>query len=356
MTADRNASETAWANMPGPRTNRSGPVLALTALVILAAALPMFAGDYTLLLAGQVAIYVIAIAGLNILTGMTGLISLGHAGFFAVGAYVAAVGSKSAGLPVYVTLPLAISLAAAIGIVVGLPSLRVKGLYLAIATLAANVLIIFIIERDWIAVYTGGVNGIEAPTARLFGQEIMTPRARYWLVAPFAGVAVLLTYNLLRTRIGRAFIAIRDRDYSAEILGISLVRYKLASFALSAAFGGLAGGLWAYYFAALQPSNFGLFLSIQLVAALIIGGQGTVLGPVLGAFMIIVGPEILKLVFSAIAGGDVLIQRYLSPVREILFGALIIIFVIFEPRGMAAVVGKLWTFFRILFTTRTKNS
>ncbi|MCZ6605157.1 MAG: branched-chain amino acid ABC transporter permease, partial [Alphaproteobacteria bacterium] len=250
------------------RTARS--LFAVTILVL--AVLPVVANDYILLLAGQAAILVIAVAGLNILTGFTGLISLGHAAFFAIGAYVTAVGAMSAGLPPAVALPLSVVTAALIGIVIGLPALRVRGFYLAVATLSANYLVIFLLERDWLARYTGGVDGIEAPTASIFGIAASSPAGRYYLVAPFAVLAVVLTLNLLRTRIGRAFIAIRDHDTSAQILGISLVRYKLMSFAVSAGFCGLAGSLWAYYFAALQPRDFGLLLSIQFLAALIIGG------------------------------------------------------------------------------------
>ena len=323
------------------RDFRLTPFWFLLGLALLAA-LPLIADDYWLLLAGQAAIVVIAVAGLNVLTGMTGLISLGHAAFIAIGAYVAAVGAKAAGLPIFVTLPLAVAITAAIGVFVGLPSLRVKGFYLAVATLAANFLVIFVLEHQWLASYTGGVSGIEGPTAALFGVEAATPGARYYLVAPFAVVAVFLTHNLLRTRVGRAFIAIRDHDTSAGILGISLVHYKLASFSVSAAFCGLAGALWAYYFSALQPINFGLLLSIQLLAAMIIGGRGTILGPVLGAIFIVFVPELLKQVLSLASGGDVMAQRYLAPTREIVFGTLIIAFLLFEPRGLVALAMRGW--------------
>ena len=334
---------------PNPTTNSDATRPAwpfILAAFVFTGSLPLFAGDYFLLLAGQTAIMVIAVAGLNILTGMTGLISLGHAAFFAIGAYVAAVGAKSAGLPIAVTLPLAVLAAALVGIVVGLPALRVRGFYLAVATLAANFLVVFLIERDWLAPYTGGVSGIESPIASIFGFDIVSPAARYLLVTPFAIVAVVLTHNLVRTRIGRAFIALRDRDYSAEILGISLVRYKLTSFAISAAFCGLAGGLWAYYFAAIQPTDFGLILSIQFVAALIIGGQGTVLGPVVGAAFLIFVPELLKIGFFYGSGGDVISQRFLGPTREIIFGALIIVFLIFESKGLMALFERLLSVLR----------
>lgn len=320
--------------------------MAIAASLLLLMILPSFAGGYILLLAGQIAIFTIAIAGLNILTGMTGLISLGHAAFFAIGAYVVAVSAKFGGLPVFATLPLGVAAAAGFGILVGLPSLRVKGFYLALATLSANFLIIFMIRHDWMAPYTGGVSGIEGPIASIFGADLISPAARYYLVLPFALMAIVLTRNIVRTRIGRAFIAIRERDYSAEIFGISLVRYKLMSFAISAAFGGLAGGLWAYYFAAMQPEDFGLFLSMQLIAALIIGGRGTILGPVWGAIFIIAGPEALKVAFSAFSGGDVMSLRYLSPIRDILLGSLIIGFLIFEPLGLAALGAKLMSTFR----------
>ncbi len=332
-------------NMTAENNNALGG-LSIAIILVALADLPLYANGYILLLAGQIAIFTIAVAGLNILTGMTGLISLGHAAFFAVGAYVAAVGAKYGALPVLVTLPLSVMAAAGVGILVGLPSLRVKGFYLALATLSANFLVIYLIRHDWIAPLTGGVSGIEGPVASLFGTDLMSPAARYYLVFPFAVLSILLTQNIMRTRIGRAFIAIRDRDYSAEIFGISLVRYKLMSFAISAGFGGLAGGLWAYYFAAMQPGDFGLFLSMQLIAALIIGGRGTILGPVWGAVFIIAGPEILKICFSAFSGGDVMAQRYLSPIRDILLGSLIIGFLIFQPHGLAAFGSNFLSIFR----------
>jgi len=330
-------------NLPSPtKPGSAGLWITYAAAILAVAGLPLFASDYVLLLAGQTAIFAIAVIGLNVLTGMTGLISLGHAAFFAIGAYVTAVGAKSAGLTIFATLPLSVVVAAFVGILVGMPSLRVRGFYLAVATLSANLLVIFLLERDWLAPFTGGINGIETPSLNLFGQSFAGPMARYYLVAPFAIISLLLMHNLTLTRIGRAFIAIRDHDTSAEILGISLMRYKLMSFAVCAAFGGLAGCLWAYYFAALQPHNFGLLLSIQFLAALIIGGQGATFGPILGAAFVVLLPEFLKTVFGFASGEDVAALRYLGPTREVVFGSLIILFLIFEPRGLAAICRRIW--------------
>jgi len=156
----------------------------------------------------------------------------------------------------------------------------------------------FLIEQELLAPYTGGVAGINTPTANLLGWELDTKREMFVLIMVLAVCGMLAVQNLFRTRVGRAFIAIRDRDYSAEILGISLLRYKLMSFAISAAFCGLAGALYAYFFARILPEQFELDLSLELVAALIVGGMGRTMGPVFGVMLIVMVPEMIKVVTS----------------------------------------------------------
>ena len=179
------------------------------------------------------------------------------------------------------------------GIVVGIPSLRVKGLYLAIATIAASFIAHFIFA-NW--KFTGGTGGLSVPPAQLFGLPLDTSFRLYWLIVPVTILMLLGAANLFRTRVGRAFIAIRDRDISAEVLGIPLLRYKLLSFGLSSFYAGVAGGLWAYFFRVVTPESFPLLMSIFFLAAIIVGGMGSILGGILGA----IGFKLLQDVISSI--------------------------------------------------------
>ena len=321
-------------------------------MVALAVALPIFANDYIILMASLVGIMLIAVVGVNVLVGYTGLLSLGHAGFVAIGAYAVSIihGLLSGwGIPdilqPWIALPGAMAAAALIGIIVGLPSLRVKGIYLAVATLSANFIIIFFIEIDTFAQWTGGRLGLTTPDPNFFGWVLDTQREVYVLIAIFSFATILMVQNLFRTRVGRAFIAIREKDYSAEILGVSLLKYKLTSFAISAACCGLAGAIWAYFYAKILPEQFELALSLQLVAALIVGGMGRTMGPVFGVILIVLVPEILKITMGAIGGGSIEAAQLRAPIQEIVFGSLIIGFVLFEPLGISHIMDR---FFRAL--------
>ena len=325
---------------------RRGFVLAM---VLLAIALPLFANDYVILVACQLGIMLVAVVGVNVLTGYTGLISLGHAGFVAVGAYGVTLLHHLLtrlyvpdGLQPFFAIPGAMALAALIGLIVGLPSLRVKGVYLAVATLSANFIIIFLIELDALAPWTGGQTGLTTIDPSFLGWRLDTQREVYVLIAVMSFATILMVQNLFRTRVGRAFIAIRERDYSAEILGVSLLKYKLTSFAISAACCGLAGALMAYFFARVLPEQFELLLSLQLVAALIVGGMGRTMGPVFGVLVIVLAPELLKVIMSAITGGSVAAAQFRAPLQEIMFGALIIGFIMFEPLGITQITDRLF--------------
>lgn len=316
-------------------------------LILCLAVFALGANDYWILIACKVGILLIGVVGLNILTGYTGLISLGHAAFVAIGAYGAVIlhnalsGVIPAGILPFVVIPTAVAAAAAIGVIVGLPSLRVKGLYLAVATLAANFIVIFLIEQDTFAPFTGGVAGIDTMVPNLLGWELDTKREMFVMIAALAFLSVLAAQNLIRTRVGRAFIAIRDRDYSAEILGISLLRYKLLSFALSAAFCGLAGVLYAYFYARILPEQFELDLSLELVAALIIGGLGRTMGPLFGVIVIVMVPEIIKIAFGFATDGSLEAARFGAPLQEIAFGLLLVFFLLKEPLGINHITDRI---------------
>jgi branched-chain amino acid transport system permease protein len=311
------------------------------------AAFALFANDYMILIACQVGILLVAVVGINILTGYTGLISLGHGAFVAIGAYAVTIlhnamdGIVPDALIALIAIPVAVTITALIGIIVGLPSLRVKGLYLAVATLAASFIVIFIVENETFAGYTGGVVGINTPVPNLLGWELDTKREMFIFISVSAVLALLAGQNLFRTRVGRAFIAIRDRDYSAEILGISLLRYKLMSFALSAAYCGMAGALFAYFYARILPQQFELELSLELIAAVIVGGMGRTLGPLFGVILIVLVPELIKVTASVVTNGDTASTRIIAPLQEIIFGLLLIFFLLKEPLGINHIVDRL---------------
>ncbi|MFA7503672.1 MAG: branched-chain amino acid ABC transporter permease [Burkholderiaceae bacterium] len=315
----------------------------LALLGLLLVAFPFLVNEYWLYMACLVAINVASATGLNILTGYTGLVSLGQAAFMGMGAYTVAALEARFGTPALLNLVAAGVVAMAGGAIVGIPSLRVKGLYLAIATIAASFIAHFVFA-NWTAV-TGGTAGLSVPPARFFGVALDTSFRIYWLILPLTVLMVAGAANLFRTRIGRAFIAIRDRDISADVLGIPLLRYKLLSFGLSSFYAGVAGGLWAYFFRVVTPESFPLLMSIFFLAAIIVGGMGTILGSILGAIFMTLVPELLKFVVDWLPFENATVA--LSPVRTMVFGALIVGFLIFEPHGLAEIWRRIRRFFHL---------
>jgi len=322
------------------RTQRVWLGLLALALVVF----PFVANQYWLYLACLVAINVASATGLNILTGYTGQVSLGQAAFMGVGAYAVAVLEKQLGTPVLLNLAAAGGSAMLVGLVVGIPSLRVKGLYLAIATIAASFILHFVFA-NWTRV-TGGTAGLSLPPAKIFGLILDTEFRLYWLIMPVTLLMLAGAANLFRTRTGRAFVAIRDRDISAEVLGIPLLRYKLLSFGLSSFYAGVAGGMWAYFFRSVTPESFPLLMSIFFLAAIIVGGMGSILGGILGAAFMTLVPEVMKLLVGWLPNANEAVV-FLAPVRTIAFGALIVGFLIFEPHGLAEIWRRVRRFFHL---------
>jgi branched-chain amino acid transport system permease protein len=316
-------------------------------VVLVAAALlfPLVGGNYLVYLACLLGIHIIAATGLNIVTGYTGLISLGHAAFMGVGCYAAAW-LANRGVPFWISVPAAGAITAAVGVVVGIPSLRIKGLYLGVATLAAQFVLGFVF-REWESV-TGGVRGANIPAASLFGFPLNTDTRLYYVILFLVVTLLLGARNLFRTRVGRAFIAIRDRDISAEVLGISLFHYKLLAFAIGSFYAGVAGALFGYFFRAVTPEVFGFAQSIFYLAAIIVGGLGSILGTVLGAVFMTLIPEILRTVITVIEQLGVQDAGvFLAPARAVVFGLLIVGFLIFEPHGLAEIWRRVRRFFHL---------
>ena len=282
----------------------------------------------------MIMIYIIGAHGLNILTGFTGQISLGHGAFMGVGAFTAGYLAVHFNVPFYLTLPAAGIMTAAVGMIFGLPSLRLKGLYLAIATLAAQFIIHYVM-RNWESV-TGGSAGLVVPFASLFGFELNTEKRFYYLALVLVILFTLFTKNLTRTRPGRAFVAIRDRYLAAEVIGVNLFHYRIMSFGISSFYVGIAGGLWAYYITIISDEHFTIWLSIQYLAMVIIGGLGHVIGAIFGAIFMVLLPELLRIPAEALSMSYPNLFEIFGTLQEGVFGFIIILFLIFEPDGLAA--------------------
>jgi len=307
----------------------------LLAVFLLAlATVPLYATTYWLDVLNRTLIAIVAATGLNILTGFTGQISLGNAAFLAVGAYATAFLGGRLHLPFLVVMPLAGLLTALVGMVFGVPSLRLKGLYLAVATLAAHFVVEFTVTH-WDAV-TGGVNGISVPPPRLGSIELDNDRRIFWLALPLCAFMLLFAKNLFRTRVGKAFVAIRDQDISAEVMGVNVFKHKLLAFGVSSFYVGVAGSLLAYQAKIISPENFPISVAIDQLGMIIIGGLGSILGSIFGAVFITMLPEVLRLATGAVAGHFPALADLFAPLKVGLFGLAIVLFLLFEPDGMAA--------------------
>ncbi len=308
-------------------------VLLIAFLVILFTA-PLYFSNYWLGVFNLIGITLIAAIGLNILVGYCGQLSIGHAGFIAVGAYTAAILTNRLEMPFLVGLIGAGVVSGLIGIVFGLPSVRVKGFYLAITTIAAQFIIIWIINH-W--GYTGGFLGIKVPYASIGGLVFLSESSQFYLITIIAVLCVLLAKNLARTKVGRAFIAIRDNDLAAEVMGVNLLFYKLLAFFIGCFFAGIAGALLAHWIGFLNAEQFSFTESILYVGMIIIGGLGTSIGPIFGVVFIRILQQLLtvNLVPFLESTFTILPTGFATGVTPMLFGLVIVLFLILEPRGLA---------------------
>jgi branched-chain amino acid transport system permease protein len=305
--------------------------------------LPVLADAYVLYIANLIGFAIIGAVGLNLLTGFTGQISLGHAAFVGVGGYTAAILMTKLNFSFWLALPCAGLAAALAGLVIGIPSLRVKGLYLCMATLAAQFIFEFIFIH-WESM-TLGIRGINLPAPVLGSFALDTEKRFYYLTLVVVVLAVTYARNLIRSRVGRAFVTIRDQDLAAEIMGISLFRYKLTAFAISSFYAGIAGALWVSFMRIVTPDHFPFHLSIQYLAMVIVGGMGSVLGSIFGAVFMTLIPELLNVLSSFLSNMVPAIGMLFIPMKAVVFGALIVFFLIFEPRGLAEIWRRIKAFF-----------
>jgi branched-chain amino acid transport system permease protein len=305
----------------------------LVALIIILYTMPIYWGNW-LSIANRIGFTIIAVTGLNILTGYCGQLSIGHAGFIAVGAYTSAVLTGRFGVPFLVALLCAGIFAGAVGIIFGIPSLRVKGFYLAISTIAAQFIIIWVIQH-WTSV-TGGFSGMEVAPASIGSFVFRSQASQYFLILTITIIIIYAAKNIARTRMGRAFVAIRDNDLAAEVMGISLFRYKLTAFFIGCFFAGIAGSLLAHTSLSISGDYFPFLDSVLFIGMIIIGGLGTTLGPILGVIFIRLLDVLVTELSPALQSSfPRLPPGFTSGIAPLLFGLAIILFLIFEPRGLA---------------------
>ena len=288
---------------------------------------PLMLPEYWLAQLTFVLIYGIAGLGLMLLSGFTGQFSLGHAAFLGVGAYTQAL-LTAAGWPFFLALACAALLSAAAGIVVGLPALRVKGIYLAIATLAFGFIVEEVFAR-WEGL-TGGNAGMHVKAPAILGWSVESAEGFYFICLVTTVLVTLGTLNLLRSSTGRAFVAIRDSEISAQSMGVHLARYKTLAFALSAALAGVGGALYAHKMRFLSPDQFSILQSIDLLLLVVIGGLGSVHGAFLGAAFLIAMPQLISLTKDYLP--DAIGQA--PGLQAVVYGAVLIAFVLFEPLGL----------------------
>lgn len=316
--------------------------LALAIAVVLA--LPYVASPFWLTVINQIGIAVIGAIGLNILVGYTGQISLGQGGFLAVGAYTAGVVAVKTSASPLVGLVTAVVVTAVVGAFFGLPALRLKGLYLAIATLAAQQIIVWVVTHwEWV---TGGTDALVLEPVSVFGWTITGDKQWFWVIAAFAVLATVTATNLFRTGVGRAFVAIRDQDIAADVIGVDPARYKVLAFAVSSAFVGLAGALTAYWTQILTWERFTLDVSILYLAMIIVGGLGTISGSIYGAAFMIGVPAYLDQL-SLRVSPESFLARDLPAIKLLIFGLTIVLFLVFEPRGLARIWQRIKDYLRL---------
>src|SRR5437899_656755 len=314
----------------------TGRNAAIVGIVLICFAPQVFSA-YWLSILIQIGIFGIAALGLNILVGFTGQISIGHAAFFLFGAFTSAYVSNHLSIPVFFAIPLAGVITALVGLIFGVPAARLKGLYLVIATLAAQyILLDFFSRAEW---FTGGSVPASANPFSIFGTILRGDRQYFYVVLAYVLASYLLVTNLMRTRDGRALVAVPDHYLSAEIMGINLTKYRTLSFGLAAFFAGIAGALYAHYQLVVSNEGFGIERSIIFLAMIIIGGTGSIMGTLMGTAFVVLLPESMEWLSHWLKGGMIdkalSLNNNITFLREIAIGLIIIAFLMFEPDGLA---------------------
>jgi branched-chain amino acid transport system permease protein len=303
-------------------TGNAAVVIAVAALVLL---LPLvLPSPFYFRIAALVFIFALAVLGLNLLMGFAGQVSLGHAGFFGIGAYAVAVGPTHWGVPTWAALPAGAAAAGLLAYLVGRPILRLRGHYLAVATLGMGLLIAMVFTNE--ARLTGGPDGMPVPRLELFGWRVRGSVTWYWVAGVTLVIGVWLATNLIGSPTGRAFRAIHDSETAASVLGIDLARYKLTAFVLSAVYAAVAGAYLALFDGLVTPATAGFLRSIEFVTMAVLGGLGSILGSIVGAAMLVVLPQLLTVFHDY---------------EHIALGLIMVVFMIFLRAGIVPSLGSL---------------
>ena len=293
----------------------------------------------------ETCIVIVAVLGLYFVTGLCGQISLGQAGFMAVGAYTTAILTSQTGLSYWLALPLAGTATGLVALMFGLPSLRVKGFYLAMATLAAQHVILWCLTHPPFHKWSGGFDGVTTPAPTLAGFTFGSSTSWFYVSVIFMWISIYFAKNIARTKVGRNFVAIRDSDLAAEVLGINIFKYKLIAFFIAGLYAGIAGALFSPFMVRIAPDSFSMQKSVWYLGMLVVGGSGSVVGAIAGVifvrllqeFTVIFGPSI-----QVIPVVGPYLANYTNYLGGSIFGLVVIMFLIFEPRG----INHRWTIFK----------
>jgi branched-chain amino acid transport system permease protein len=307
------------------------------------ACLPLLLGSHGLNILSTIFVMAFGILGLNLLTGVAGQISLGHAGFLLIGAYSQAILTTDYHLSPWLAIFLSGMFSALASLVVGVPSLRLKGLYLAITTLAFTFIVRHLVL--FAEGLTHGSEGMAVVPLNVFGYAIKSDVPFFYVALIILLVFVLLTLNIMRSRIGRAWLAVRDHDIAARAMGISLMHYKLLAFMVSAFYTGVAGSLVALQTRFINVDTFSILISIEALAIIIVGGMGRIHGALLGTALILMLPELLNFGF-ALAGDrfTTLMADRIYEIKGLMYGVVILLFLRLEPEGLAGIWRKMKRF------------
>ncbi len=312
---------------------RTSKAISIAAVLIVALIVPQLGfNDYIMTIFVQGLLYSIIVLGLNFITGMTGQMNLGNAAVFGLGAYTAALSTTKLGISPWLAMILVALMGWLIGLVLGYPSLRVKGVYLTLTTIAFNEIVRLCLQNmEW----TGGVGGVRSiPRFHIFGFLINTPVRNYYFILIILVFVIFITYRIIHSKYGRAFIAVRDNVDAVETCGIKLSRIKVQAFTLSTIYGAIAGGLYASFMGYVSPTTFTMNLSMSFAVMLIIGGRCSIAGCIIGAFVISFAPELL---------------RFLGTYYQFTYALIIMLALIFNPNGLVALGPKIKHLFVKIF-------
>lgn len=319
---------------PEPRAERNWKVLAAKAVLVVVLAivlyeLPLYYQEFRVRQFNEVIFLSVAVLGLGLLTGFNGQISIGHGAFFGIGAYTTAILVADHGWSYLATMPVGALLAFVVGALIGVPALRIKGLYLALTTLAFATTFTLVVKK--FSSITGGTQGKVVPRFQVPSWSSLTnDQFIYYMLLIMAVVLFVLARNLVKSRVGRALIAVRDNEVAAEVVGVNLAAYKVMTFGLSAALAGIAGSMSVINTPFVDAGSFTINKSIELLAALVIGGAATILGPIIGSLFVVFVPEYSSDINPALS--------------QVIYGGLLIVLMLVLPGGIMGGLKQLWAF------------